>query len=187
MVEKEQARKIVSDIRKTLSSDNVDTMSALIFNRLQSIEEFINARTIFLYSPIRNEADTVLIQKFAFERNIKLAYPKVTGNEMLFYEVNTPHDLTKGYMNILEPVNGLKICNDESGVIIVPGNAFDSKCNRIGYGKGFYDRYLSKYNKLTKIGICFGFQLFDDLCTNEFDISMDYVITENLTIKKEII
>ena len=99
---------------------------------------------------------------------------------MYFYRINDLEDLKKGYMGILEPREGLPVSECNEGVIIVPGVAFDKNKARCGYGKGFYDKYLSKHPKLVKIGICFEFQLYDELVTDSHDILMDYIVTEKM-------
>jgi len=99
---------------------------------------------------------------------------------MDFYYVNSLNDLTKGYMGILEPdiINKALLPVDEySGLCIVPGVAFDKNCNRIGYGKGFYDRFFSVY-KIKNVGLAFECQIVDKIQSEENDFSLDLVITE---------
>lgn len=187
MITKKEARQIVSIERKKMSEANCMELSKSIFDRLITLDEFKKSRLLFIYSAIRNEVNTGLLLKYAFDNNIKVAFPKVIGSDMFFYEITSRNDLKKGYMGILEPVEDLPECIPDIGTIIVPGNAFDRKCHRTGYGKGFYDRYLEKYPNLIKIGLAFDYQLFDELEMDSYDIPMDYVITENLIIKRELI
>ena len=107
-------------------------------------------------------------------------YGKSMTYAELFYRIDNEKDIKEGYMRIKEPLpskDRLVDCNE--GLIIVPGVAFDKKCNRTGYGKGFYDRYLTKHRGLIKIGLGFSFQVFDELETDSYDIPLDYVITED--------
>lgn len=182
MINKQDARFEVFEKRKAISPDSVKKLSEKIFDRAIGLPELKNAESLLLYSAFRNEADTELFFKYALDNNIPVAYPKVIGENMEFYRINSHLDLKKGYMGILEPVEGLPVFDLDKGVIIVPGVAFDRHKSRCGYGKGFFDKYLSKHEHLVKIGICFEFQLYNKLKNNEHDIPMDYIITENTII-----
>ncbi len=187
MITKKEARQIVSIERKKMSEATCIERSGVIFDILITLSEFKQSKLLLIYSAIRNEVNTELLLNYAFDNNIRVALPRVIGSNMCFYEITGPNDLRNGYMGILEPIEGLPECISNEGVIIVPGNAFDQKCHRTGYGKGFYDRYLEKHPNLTKIGLAFDFQLFDELESDCYDIPMDYVITEKLIIKRELI
>ena len=180
MITKQNARLEVYDNRKKLSEEDFNRQSGEIFQKLFDIEDFKNAKKLFLYSSIRNEVSTELILNYAMQNNITVHYPRVQGDVMFFYKINSMDDLKKGYMGILEPLDGLPISDNKDGVIIVPGVAFDKEKSRCGYGKGFYDKYLSKHTNLVKIGICFEFQLYDSLEKDSHDILMDYIVTEKM-------
>lgn len=182
MINKHDARLEVFEKRKAISLDTVKILSKKIFENALNLNVLKNHKTLLLYSAFRNETDTELFFKYALNNNIPVAFPKVIGENMEFYIINSLCDLKKGYMGILEPVEGLPVFNSDEGVIIVPGVAFDRHKCRCGYGKGFFDKYLSKHDNLIKIGICFEFQLYNKLKNNEHDIPMDYIITENTII-----
>ena len=99
---------------------------------------------------------------------------------MKFYYITSLNDLTAGYKGIPEP--GLycePAAENRQKIILVPGVAFDINGNRTGYGKGYYDRYLSKHSNLIKIGAAFSLQVVDSIDADEFDIPLDYIVTEN--------
>ena len=99
---------------------------------------------------------------------------------MEFYRVLKGESLKKGYMGIEEPCPVKEnLIDTDNGIIIVPGVAFDINGNRTGYGKGYYDRYLKKHSHLIKIGAAFSLQVVDSIDADEFDIPLDYIVTEN--------
>lgn len=115
---------------------------------------------------------------------MRIAVPKVNGSTMDFYEIHGMQDLQKGYQGILEPITEEKVeAND--GIMLLPGLAFDRQGGRVGYGAGFYDRYLSEHgtaswetDHLYKIGYGFSFQLLDAIETEDHDIALDGVMTD---------
>lgn len=179
MITKQEARAQVINARKQLSKEECHKLSERIFEKVVELKEFKAPKCLLLYSEIRNEVSTRLFLDYALHNNIIVAYPRVEGDIMKFYRINSYEDLKQGYMGILEPLKGLVELEPLDGVIIVPGVAFDKKRARCGYGKGFYDKYLWDHKALTKIGICFDFQLFDSINTETHDILMDFIVTES--------
>ncbi len=189
MTDKTTARNIVKEHRKNMSAEDNNSFSKMIADTIINMPHFKKCNNLYIYKAFRNEPDTDIIIAQAMKLNKTVALPKVTGIDMNFHIISQEHNeqsLAEGYMGITEPDSSLPILEENSGVIIVPGVAFDKKCNRSGYGKGFYDRFLAKYPNLIKIGIAFEFQIFDEIETNDFDIPMDYVITEQQIIRREV-
>lgn len=189
MTDKITARNKVKQYRNNMSSGDNCRYSRLIADAIINMPQFKECNNLYIYKAFRNEPDTDIIISQAIKLNKTVAIPKVTGMDMNFHIIsgkNSLQSLTEGYMGITEPDSTLPVLKENSGVIIVPGVAFDRKCNRSGYGKGFYDRFLAKYPDLIKIGIAFEFQIFDEIETNAFDIPMDYIITEQQIIRKEV-
>lgn len=179
MTEKKDARAYVKNIRKISDRDTILANSKLITEKLISLEIISKYDTLLLYNSINNEVDTKELMNYAKKCGKTLAFPTVVGDEMLFYRIDDDKDTKEGYMGIKEPiVFDDRLIECQNGVIIVPGVAFDKSCNRTGYGKGFYDKYLNKHTELIKIGLAFSFQIFDELKTDVYDIPLDYVITE---------
>lgn len=184
MTDKKEARQIVKELRKTADTRFIRDKSRLITGIVCNLDLFINSNTIFVYNSVNNEVNTNELINHAKKCGKTLAFPTVIGDEMLFYRIDNEKDIKEGYMGIKEPIpskDRLVDCNE--GLIIVPGVAFDKKCNRTGYGKGFYDRYLARHRGLIKIGLGFSFQIFDELKTDGYDIPLDYVITEDSIYK----
>ena len=169
-----------------------DMLSNTIMDNLISTEIFISSRIVYLYSSIRNEVDTVEIIEYCLKSGKKVALPCSYISQgipkMDFYYINSRVDLINGFKGILEPdrrkASVIK-ANDMPDSIIVPGVAFDYNMNRIGYGKGFYDKYFIEhgYNyrsmKPNLVGLCYDFQTGYDITPDENDVRMNVIVTEN--------
>lgn len=177
---KENLRKEILQKRKNMSNTEILERSKQITEFVIQTQEFKEAKNILLYAPIQNEVDTERIAKETLNLQKNLFYPKVIGEHLIFYKITKEEHLQTGYQSILEPIEGLPAYEGESHTcVIVPGVAFDRKRNRIGYGKGFYDRFLAKHSNNYSIGVCFALQMVDNLPFNELDIPLHRVITEN--------
>ena len=136
---------------------------------------------------IKNEVDTSLIINYYRKNNKKTAIPKVLENNMEFYYFNCEKELVNGYFNIPEPVNideSNKCIPSNNDVIIIPGLAFDRFGGRVGYGGGFYDKYLTQNKNLIKIAVAYDFQVIEDVLEiSKFDVKPDYIVTEKRILK----
>ncbi len=173
--EKQSLRKLVSSIKKQYSDGWKKGESELILNNLESSPIFINAKNILIYYSLPDEVQTGdFINKWYGKKNIVL--PLVVGDDLIL-KLYEPDRIVKGYMSIIEPTpNAVTVSPSDIDLAIIPGVAFDRNCNRMGRGRGFYDRLLPSLScKL--IGIAFDFQLFDTIPVEEFDYKMDMIIT----------
>lgn len=179
-------REFSLDYRRSLSNRVVEQKSIEISNKVINSPYFEINDTIFLYCDYNKEVKTRDIFKRAIDSGKKVAYPKCDLKDgklnLDFYYITEFNQLSPGYNGIYEPDiynNDIKKVTEYKGLIVVPGVVFDKKCNRIGYGKGFYDRFLADKNELTKIGICYEGQIVDNIDVKDTDVPMDMVITEN--------
>ncbi len=180
---KTQLRKRYIALRQ--SAENKTECSALIAQRLFEQDEYKSARCIAIYKSMPSEASTDEIIKDALSVGKTVALPKTTGSEMRFYKIEQDEPLIKSPFGVWEPVGDEEkyISPEELDLIIVPGVAFDRDKNRLGFGKGCYDRFLPQANAAT-IALCFSLQIAPrgELATDEFDIKMQKIITERETI-----
>lgn len=189
-MEKQEIRKKVLQMRKELSEDYRIWADDKIYKRLTSLESYQQAKLLFSYVSYKSEADTKKILQKALNEGKTVAVPKVMdGNGIMeFYEIQSLQELKKGYQGIEEPdiENKKPVIPEkmqEAALMIMPGAAFDGKCNRIGYGGGFYDRYLNKHSKIIKtIAICYEKQLVNNIPAEELDVKPDMIITEQRMI-----
>ena len=169
---KNELRKNYKDIRNNIKDRNIQ--NEIIFNKVISLEKVKKANTILIYVSFNNEVDTLNIIKYFLGKK-KVAVPKVNGNEMDFYYINSFNDLSKGSFNILEPTTSNKVTSFDNSICIVPGLCFDKENYRLGYGKGYYDMFLSNKNIYT-IGLSYKETIIKKLPIDKYDIKLDKVI-----------
>lgn len=178
MLTKQDIRKNIAQLKHSFSAEQKDTESNEILHTLESLDCFRQASAILLYHSLPDEVNThEFIKKWSNHKTILL--PVVTGSELAVRKFS-PDTMTKGAYGIEEP-NGTDVTNyDTIELVIVPGVAFDKKGNRLGRGKGYYDKLLPKLTNAKKIGICYSFQLCEHIPNEKHDIPMDTVITKTL-------
>lgn len=180
MNEKNNIRVALRQLSKCFSTESLVESALAVIERVESLPIFSVTRRIVLYHALPDELPTdEMIKRWRMHKTILL--PRVCGDsiEIVTYQEDA---LSKGAFNILEPTGG-DIVTDFTpyDLAIVPGVAFDRKCNRLGRGKGYYDRFLSHFPGVT-IGICADFRLIDAIPVEEHDICMDRVITPSVCI-----
>ncbi|MDR0573053.1 MAG: 5-formyltetrahydrofolate cyclo-ligase [Tannerella sp.] len=177
---KQFIREKVAERKKYLSGKTIADLSRKIGDRLVQTDAFQKAKCIALYYAMEDEVQTSgLIEEWFATKKIVL--PVISGETIDFFTYTGKNNLMKGIWGISEPVSTELISPEDIDLFIIPGIAFDHKCNRMGRGKGYYDRYLAGINKPT-IGLCFDFQLFEQIPAEIHDKKMMLVITENATV-----
>lgn len=172
--------------RRALSHDSWQLSSRLAQLNLLTLGEYAGAECIALYAPAHNEIDTGLILAAAFKAGKRVLYPAVCGHKMVFRRVERVEELRKGPFGILEPCpTGVDHQADEVDLIVVPGVAFDLSGHRIGYGKGFYDRFLHHPGRTAHlIGLCHDFQLTDmAIPADGHDIPMEIIVSDKRIVR----
>lgn len=167
----------MASLKRSYTKTTLQDLSAKIMERLEETDLFRQASCIALYHAIPGEVQTAgLIEKWYREK--KLLLPLIKGNDLQLLLYSGKESLKAGAFGILEPTEDcVAIPENEIDLIIVPGVAFDRQRNRLGRGKGFYDRLLSTLN-VPKVGIGYDFQLKDQIPVEPFDRKMDLIITE---------
>lgn len=183
--DKNDLRRYYLNQRSKLSAEAVRKKSKMATDRIIGSERFKNAEIIHSYIPIqnKNELDTLPIINYALTNKKTVVVPKVADDNRLgHYVIESLDDLKTNKWNIPEPVGGTKIEPRRLSLVIVPMVAGDRKKNRIGYGKGYYDRFLIGL-KAFKIGVLFDCQLSDKyLPVEPFDVPLDRLVTESQII-----
>ncbi len=178
MASKKEIRDQVLQKRRSLSSEEWKEKSRKIAKQIFLHPAFMGETYVFAYLPIRNEVDTLPVLEEAWRQGKKTAVPKVISKrEMEFYEITSMADLSPGKFGILEPVTEKRV-ETENALILMPGAAFDRSCARIGYGGGYYDRYLKKHPQMRTAALAFDLQLVEEIPAEAHDIKPEYLITE---------
>ena len=161
------------EIRKNIK--NKEEIDKSIFNKIVNLEEYKQSDLILTYVSLKKEVDTIKLIKYSLEEGKRVAVPKCEGKDITFYYIYTLEDLEEGKFGILEPKTNELVNNFENSICIIPGIAFDKENNRLGYGKGFYDRFLESYKGM-KIGLTYKECICDKIDIDENDMKMDKVI-----------
>lgn len=169
--------------QQLVSSDHV-RLSRQVQDRFLDQPYFQQAQTLGLYSAIRHEVATDRVCAIALRRAKQLHYPRVVGDDLHFCQIAAADELHPGSFGVSEPVAGAAcIAMEDLDLLVVPGVAFDAYGHRLGYGKGFYDRYLAtRPSSLVTVGFAFEFQLFERLPVEVHDQPLDYIVTESRVI-----
>ncbi len=176
---KESIRTEILRIRKGYNKGKDD--SAKIAEKFLSLPEVKKANSILLYYPHKNEVDTTFIIEKLLNEGKEIILPKVVGFHIHPVKISDITSLKSGYAGIKEP-EGREYPLDKVEIIVIPAIAFDIRGHRLGYGKGYYDRLLSKVNAL-KIGLAYDFQVLEKLPSEPHDIPVDLVITPTKIIR----
>ncbi|NQS75154.1 MAG: 5-formyltetrahydrofolate cyclo-ligase [Peptococcaceae bacterium] len=185
---KEQLRSSIINKRNILTPQQVDEKSALIIGRLLSLDEYCQARSVMVYLDFRREVGTAELVKHALADGKNVAAPLTDIAKGLLTPaliVDFPADLQPGAWGILEPGPQSKLLDPATlDLVITPGVAFDLSGYRIGYGHGFYDRFLPRTGKDTVyIGLAYEFQIQPDVFPQAHDVPVDIILTEERVIR----
>lgn len=180
---KKDLRNIILNKRNSIDNNTKEEMNREIFNRLINLDLYKEAKNIFIYLSFGSEIDTNPIIDRALEDGKEAYIPKIykSNKEMKAIRLNSFKDLEKNSMGILEPKDDSNFIDKENiDLIIVPGAVFDLKGNRIGYGGGYYDRFLSNIkDKRNKVVLAYDLQIVENIEAEEHDIKVDYIITNS--------
>jgi 5,10-methenyltetrahydrofolate synthetase len=174
---KKVIRKQVFAARKAHTDQQIDDWSRKIAETVTALPEYSNSRRILAYADYNHEVMTKYIIEAAWNDGKEVAVPKVVGQDMVFYKLTDFAQLEKGYFGIPEPARG-EIVQWEEALMIMPGVAFDRQNHRVGYGGGFYDRFLEKHPYITRVAVAFEFQMMSEVPVEPTDISPEIIVTE---------
>ncbi len=180
---KKDIRKKIFAVRKEYTDQQIDAMSRRLTDRVLALPVYQKADRILVYADYNHEVMTGYLIKEAWKAGKEVAVPKVVGKDMFFYRLMDFSQLEPGYFGIPEPASG-EITEWEDALMIMPGVAFDRENHRVGYGGGFYDRYLEKHPSLKRVALAFSFQILPAVPTEPTDICPQIIVTEKETLFK---
>ena len=185
MKSKSQLRKEFKKLRDTYTGEAAAIASEKICGAVLNSPDFKSAGCIFSYAPLGSEVDIRKVTAAAWTAGKTVAFPRVQGDTMQFYAVSDFNELRPGTFGVAEPAPTgsarirLSPETEAAALILVPGLVFDRNKNRMGYGKGYYDRYFAGHTDCTLFGIAYSFQITDLLPAEAHDRQMDAVVTEH--------
>lgn len=177
METKKEIRQHIISRRKEMDPLAWQEATQKITEKIINHPRFLEETDIYCYANYNGEVGTEQIMEEAWKLGKHVWLPKVEGREMEFYLVESRNELKPGAYGILEPVTDHK-ADGKEGLLIMPGVAFDEEGRRIGYGGGFYDKYLEKHPNLLTVAVAFELQIYQEIPCEEHDIKPRKVVTE---------
>ena len=175
-MDKTELRRSIRQQKRAMTEAEIVARSAKLGELFAASEAYKNAKTIYGYLPYNQEVRTVPMLERALKDGKRVAVPKCYGEEMRFIYLDDLTKVEKGYAGIPEPIADEPVADDETALVLMPGLAFDPKGHRIGYGGGFYDKFLAAEPNHPTLALCYEFQMLPNLETEEHDIPVDCVL-----------
>ncbi len=177
---KTEIRTEVKRRRAEASAEYLHEASLRIRECFTKQREYREQNILLAYVDAKREVETRLLMRQAWEDGKKVAAPRVDGGGIMhYYYIESLDDLEPGSFGIMEPKQECPLCETEEGLLLMPGVAFDVSCHRVGYGGGYYDRYLEKHPGLVHIALAFEFQVFEEVPFEDHDILPEMIVTES--------
>lgn len=173
---KQELRRAIRERKRAMTEEEIVERSNALAEKFYNTPAYQAASTIYGYLPYNQEVRTVPMLQRALDEGKRVAVPKVYGEEMRFIYLEDLTQVSKGYAGIPEPIADAPVAEDQQALVLMPGLAFDPQGHRIGYGGGFYDRFLAQEPHHPTLALCYEFQMQAHLDTEEFDIPVDTVL-----------
>lgn len=181
---KTQLKEDITEKRNSLTKQEILEKSNKIAENLFNLGQYKKAKTVMFFVSFSSEVNTHGMIREALKRKTVII-PKVIGHEIEPSVIIDFDNLIPGKFGILEPIEAMKIAYKNIDLVLVPGIVFDKEGHRIGYGFGFYDKFLAKAPKAVRIGLAFDFQVVDRIPREEHDVPVDLIVTEERVINCE--
>lgn len=174
---KADLRRVVRQRKLAMTQEDIRTRSNKLCSQVLQTDVYRNCKTIYGYLPFNQEVDLLPLLQNALEEGKQVALPKCFGKEMRFILISDLSRIQYSSFGAPEPVDDTPEACDKSALVIVPGLVFDQKGYRIGYGGGYYDRFLSLEPNHPTIALCYDFQLCTGFEPEPHDIPVDLVFS----------
>lgn len=175
-MDKKALRAEIRAKKRAMTAQEIEEKSAALAKAFYETAEYKNAKTIYGYLPYNQEVRTAQMLAHALADGKQVAVPKVYGDEMKFILLSDLSQVAKGYAGIPEPVADGPVAEDPTALVLMPGLAFDPEGHRLGYGGGFYDKFLAAEPDHPTLALCYDFQMLPHLDTESYDIPVDRVL-----------
>ena len=175
-MDKKELRRQIREQKRAMTTAQIEEKSRGLTDLFLRTEQYQNAKTVYGYLPYNQEVRTVALLEQAMADGKKVAVPKVYGDEMRFHYMEDLSRTEAGYAGIPEPIGDEPVAEDETALVLMPGVAFTKDGSRIGYGGGYYDKFLAKEPGHPTVALCYDFQIVEELPLEEFDIPVDLVL-----------
>lgn len=177
-MDKKAFRAEIKAKKRAMTVEEIESASQRLTEKFLATDAYKNARSIYAYLPYNQEIRTWNLVRQAFADGKRVAVPKCYDDVMKFLWIENLDRIAPGAFKIPEPIDDEPEADDGSALILMPGLAFDPQGHRLGYGGGFYDKYLADHPDHTLVALCYDFQMFDHIETEAHDIPVDLVIAD---------
>lgn len=174
---KQELRKQIRERKKAADPQWLEAQSLQICQRVTELAQWKAASIVLLYHALPDEVNTETLLEAALKDGKVVLLPVVVGDELELRHYASPADLQVGSYGILEPTGELFTALHTIDLAVIPGMSFDTEGHRLGRGKGYYDRLLCQCPSLYKVGICFDFQMVNNVPSEPHDFPMDVALT----------
>ena len=175
-MDKKELRRQIRDLKRQMSEEEIVNASEKLEVMFISTEQYRNAKTIYGYLPYNQEVRTTSILARALQDGKRVAVPKLYGPEMKFIYLTDLSQVEKSDKGIPEPVFDELVGDDPTALVLMPGLAFTKNGDRMGYGGGYYDKFLAVEPDHPTVALCFDFQIVDEIPTDDYDVPVDLVL-----------
>lgn len=175
-MDKKELRRQIREQKRAMTEAEIVSASERLGELFLNCAQYREAKTIYGYLPYNQEVRTVPMLEQAMKDGKRVAVPKCYGEEMRFIYMDDLTKVEKGYANIPEPIADEPVAEDKTALVLMPGMAFTKDGKRMGYGGGFYDKFLAAEPEHPTVALCYAFQMVEDLPTEDYDIPVDCVL-----------
>ncbi len=175
-MDKKALRREIREKKQAMTQEDIISRSQDLMEQFVNTAVYRNAKTVYGYLPYNQEVRTVPMLEQAIRDGKKVAVPKIYGDAMRFIYLDDLSQVEKNAMGIPEPVADGPVADDQTALVLMPGLAFTKQGDRMGYGGGFYDRFLAEEPNHYTLALCYDFQMLESLPTEEYDIPVDAVL-----------
>ena len=182
---KKELRQKYRNFRDSFGEEFIQKASMTACENIANTEEFIDADTVLLYYPINNEISPLPLFELCLKMGKTVAFPicKTENSTLIFRQIKTLDDLSLSTFNLFEPNENCEEINcSKNTLCLVPALLFSRKGHRLGYGKGFYDRFLADFEGIS-VGFSYSLAILDEIPKENHDIPLNMIITESEVLK----
>ena len=175
-MDKKELRAKIRQMKREMTQEQICAASEKLGQLFVNTPQYREAKTIYGYLPYNQEVRTVPMLEQAIRDGKRVAVPKVYGDDMKFIYMDDLSQVELGYAGIPEPIADGPVADDPTALVLMPGMAFTKNGDRMGYGGGFYDKFLAAEPDHPTVALCYAFQMVESLPTEEYDIPVDCVL-----------
>lgn len=176
-MDKKALRSQIKEQKRQMTAHQIESASQRLTELFVATEQYRQAKTVYGYLPYNQEVRTTGLLQHALQEGKRVAVPKIYGDEMRFIYLDDLSLVEKSSFGIPEPIADEPVADDPTALVLMPGLAFTKRGDRMGYGGGYYDKFLANEPHHPTVALCYDFQIVDRIPTDDHDIPVDIVLS----------